>query len=105
MERKGKCRFKQKALKKILYFQSDNGSSLMVMFNKTQEVIDLPLIEVEKLLPPGTFYRVHRSYLVNINAISEFRYFRNQLLAVVHQYRIPVSRRNRKHMIDNLEIL
>lgn len=77
----------------------------MVMFNKTQEVIDLPLIEVEKLLPPGTFYRVHRSYLVNINAISEFRYFRNQLLAVVHQYRIPVSRRNRKHMIDNLEIL
>jgi DNA-binding LytR/AlgR family response regulator len=105
MERKGKWKFKHKALDKVLYFQSDNGSSLMVKYNKKQEVVDLPLIEVEKLLPPGTFCRVHRCYLVNINAISEFRYFRNQLLAVVHEYRIPVSRRNRKHLLDNLEIV
>jgi DNA-binding LytR/AlgR family response regulator len=77
----------------------------MVMKNRKQDVIDLPLLEVEKLLPRGIFFRVHRCYLVNMNAISEFRYFRNQLLAIVHEYRIPVSRRKRKQLLGNLEIL
>jgi len=92
-------------LKKTLYFQSDNGITLMVMNNRKQEVLDIPLVKLENILPPGLFCRVHRSYLVNSRAISELRYYRTQLLAIVHGYRIPVSRRRGKDLLDNLDIL
>lgn len=93
------------ALKEILYFQSNNGCSLMIMNNSETAVIELTLKEVEGLLPDNQFYRIHRSYIVNIEAISELRYFRNQLLAVVQEYRIPVSRRRGRILMDNLDFL
>jgi two-component system, LytTR family, response regulator len=105
MEKMSKWQINPTVLQKTLYFQSDRGYSLMVLRNRKQEVLDMPLNELEKLVPPEQFYRVHRSYLVNISAISEFRYYRNQLLAIVQEYRIPVSRRRRRMLMDNLEIL
>jgi len=92
-------------LQKTLYFQSDNGFTLMVMKNRRQEVLDIPLVRIENVLPDGMFCRVHRSYLVNTCAISEFRYYRTQLLAIVHGYRIPVSRRRGRILLDNLDSL
>ncbi len=104
MQNKNEWFINQYVLKRTLYFQSDNGFTLMVMKNKRQEILDIPLVRIEDILPEGLFYRVHRSYLVNINAISEFRYYRNQLLAIVHGYRIPVSRRRGKILLGNLDI-
>jgi two-component system, LytTR family, response regulator len=104
MQNKNKW-FSRSELQKTLYFQSDNGYSLMVLKNRKQEILDVPLARLEKILPRGQFCRVHRSYLVNTSAISEFRYYRNQLLAIVHDYRIPVSRRKRKMLMDNLDFL
>lgn len=92
-------------LQNTLYFESDNGLTLMVMKNRQQEIIDIPLIRVEDMLPKGMFCRVHRNYLVNKDAISEFRYYRTQLLAIVHGYRIPVSRRRGRMLLDNLDLL
>lgn len=92
-------------LQKTLYFQSDNGCSLMVMKNKKQEVLAVPLVKIERMLPPGLFCRVHRNYLVNINAVSEFRHYRDQYFAFASGYRIPVSRRMKKILMDNLDIL
>lgn len=92
-------------LQKTLYFQSDYGFSLMIMKNKRQEVLDIPLVKIENMLPPGLFYRVHRSYLVNVFAISEFRYYRDQFFAYVHGYRIPVSRRRKKMLMNSLDLI
>ena len=90
-------------LHRTLYFQSDNGFTLMIMKNRRQEILDIPLVRIEEILPEGMFCRVHRSYLVNVFAISEFRYYRTQLLAIVHGYRIPVSRRRGRVLMDNLD--
>ena len=92
-------------LQKTLYFQSDNGYSMMVMENRRQEVLDIPLVKIELMLPPGHFCRVHRNYLVNMNAISEFRYYRGQFFAYIHGCRIPVSRRKKKVIFNGLDVL
>lgn len=92
-------------LQKTLFFQSDNGCSLMVMKNKKQEVLAITLVKIEKMLPQGIFCRVHRNYIVNMNAVSEFRYFRDHYFAFVHGYRIPVSRRMKKILMKSLDIL
>ncbi len=92
-------------LQNTLYFQSENGFSLMIMSNRKQELLDLPLVRIEQLLPPGYFCRVHRNYLVNINAISEFRHYRDQFFAYVRGYRIPVSRRRKRILLKGLDVL
>ncbi len=76
----------------------------MVLKNKRQEVLDVPLARVEIMLPEGTFCRVHRSFLVNAGAITAFRYYRNQLLAIAHGCRLPVSRRQGKLIMESLEV-
>lgn len=91
-------------LNKTLYFQSDNGVTIMVMKGRRQEVIDMSLVKVENMLPEGMFYRVHRSYLVNLDALLELRYYRSHLLALVGNYQIPVSRRRGKDLMDSLDI-
>ena len=105
MENRIKGLFNQTVLQKTLYFQSDSGFLLMVMKNRRQEVLDVPLARIENMLPPGLFCRVHRNYIVNINAISELRHYRDQFFALVHEYRIPVSRRRKKILMDSLDIL
>lgn len=92
-------------LKNTLFFQSENGFSLMVMENQRQEILDIPLVKIEFLLPPEHFFRVHRNYLVNMNAISELRYYRTQFFAFIHDYRIPVSRRKKKILMNSLDVL
>jgi DNA-binding LytR/AlgR family response regulator len=76
----------------------------MVLKNKRQEVLDVPLAKIEIMLPEGTFCRVHRSFLVNTVAITAFRYYRNQLLAIAHGCRLPVSRRRGKIIMESLDV-
>jgi len=92
-------------LQQILFIQSDNGCSLLVLRDRKQCILEHSLAELESLLPPSRFYRVHRSYIVNMTAVSEFRYFRKQLLAVMEGYRIPISRRRKRIVMESLEMV
>lgn len=95
----------QRLLRGALYFHSNNGLTYVVMKKGRKEVLNLPLTNIESILPENMFCRVHRSYLVNSNAISAIRYYRNQLLAFVEGHRIPVSRRQGKNLLDSLDTL
>lgn len=90
-------------LQRTLYFYNCNGLTYMVMKNHQKMVFDIPLIRIEKMLPENMFCRVHRCYLVNLNAISALRYFRTRLMAIVHDKSIPVSRRFGRDLLDNLD--
>lgn len=50
-----------------------------------------PLVRVEKLLPPDSFVRIHRSYIINIHAVDRFIgnmvYIGKQRLDVSRSYR------------------
>ena len=88
-------------LRSALYFHTNSGLTHVIMKKGRKEVLNLPLTRIESMLPGNTFSRVHRSYLVNSDAISAIRYYRNQLLAFVEEHRIPVSRRQGKHLFNN----
>jgi two-component system, LytTR family, response regulator len=94
-----------KLLRGALYFHSTSGLTHVIMKKGRKEVLNLPLTRIESMLPENTFCRVHRSYLVNANAISAIRYFRTQLLAFVEGHRVPVSRRHGRNLLDSLNTL
>lgn len=73
----------------IAYFFSEHKIS----FAKTSEgisyMVDEPLIELERKLNPSSFFRVNRQYLVNINAIKNFR--SNEQSKIVLELEPPVN--------------
>jgi two-component system LytT family response regulator len=56
----------------ILYCQADNKYTAVHTANR-EFLIDTPLIDLERVLDPKDFIRIHRATLVNISWISEIR--------------------------------
>lgn len=78
------------------------GFTILVMNNGSNEVVDLPLSSIERILTDKNFFRIHRSYLVNLNRIKELRIVDNRLLVRMRGQELPVSRRKKKQLLELL---
>lgn len=81
--------------KDIFYFESDKKYSRMV--GREEEFFcDMGLQQLEEILEPKSFFRCHKSYLVNLGNISDA----NQSIRLKNGESIPVSRRRAKELKD-----
>lgn len=71
----------------ILYAQADGLYTKIISVKKTFMIRDI-LKDVEARLPPSIFLRVHKSYLVNKNAIDSF----NGRIVQINELQIPIRR-------------
>ncbi len=81
------------------------GYTIMVMKNGSNEVIDVPLGKIERMLADQHFFRIHRSYLVNLIRIRELRIKENRLHIRMRGHDLPVSRRKKRQLLDLLGAL
>ncbi len=56
----------------IMYCQSENNYTWVHLAKGTKHLLAKTLKEFEETLPPTEFYRLHNSYLVNLNEIQRF---------------------------------
>ncbi len=78
------------------------GYTIMVLKNGSNEVVDLPLRTMERLLTDQTFFRIHRSFLVNLRRVRELEIKNNKLLINIRGHALPVARRKRKQLLQLL---
>ncbi len=78
------------------------GYTIVVNENGSNEVVDLPMTRVEEMLKDRHFFRIHRSYLVNLRRITEMEIKNKQLLIRMRGHALPVSRRKKKQLLDLL---
>jgi two-component system, LytTR family, response regulator len=78
------------------------GYTIMVMKNGSNEIVDLPISKIEKKLNDRYFFRIHRSYLVNLRRIRELEINDKQLLIRMRGHHLPVARRRKKQLLDLL---
>ena len=85
----------------IMFCKSDGNYTEIHMINDQKEMLSKKLKEIEAQID-DTFFRVHNSYLVNINFIKEF--VKNEGLYVVLQNgnTIPVSRAKKNELLQFL---
>ncbi len=55
----------------ILYVEANNKQIILHLFDRT-DAFPYMMREIEQLLPPGLFYRVQRSYLVNLQYVDSY---------------------------------
>ena len=67
----------------IIYFYAEGRNAYIANSQGRRLIIDYKLEELEEILDPGQFYRVNRTYIVNINAISDVLVYSNSRLKVI----------------------
>ncbi|MGB3143561.1 MAG: LytTR family DNA-binding domain-containing protein [Maribacter sp.] len=85
----------------ILYAESDGNYSTIFLTDGQKIVLTKKLKEVNNLLPSDSFFRIHNSYIVNLNKIKEFLKTDGYVI-LKSNHKIPVSRQKKSDFLDLL---
>lgn len=85
----------------ILYCESDGNYCTIFLEDKEKILITQKLKFMEEKLADSHFFRVHNSYLVNLNKIREY-HKSDEYVVLSNQVKIPVSRQKKASFLDKL---
>lgn len=85
----------------ILFVESDGNYSTLIMLDGHRIVVTKKLKEVNSILPSHFFFRIHNSYIINLNRIKEF--IKNEGYVVMESnHKIPVARQRKSDFLEKL---
>lgn len=85
----------------ILYAESDGNYSTIFLTDGQKIVLTKKLKEVNTLLPEDSFFRIHNSYIINLNKIKAFLKTDGYVILKSNR-KIPVSRQKKSDFLDLL---
>jgi len=85
----------------IMYCESDGNYCKIFLENGEKLFITQILKSIEDKLPEDIFYRVHNSYVVNLNKVREYQKT-DGYLVLTNNKQIPVSRQKKSFFMDKL---
>lgn len=85
----------------IVFVESDGNYSTIVLVDGQKMVITKKLKEVDVMLPEHYFFRIHNSFIVNLNKIKEF--IKNEGYVIMEtNKKIPVARQRKSDFLEKL---
>lgn len=84
----------------IVYCKSDENYTTFHLTNNTTIITSRTLKEYEDLLGENGFFRVHKSYLINLSCITRFEKAEGGSLVLNNSVRVPVSSRKRELLLE-----
>ncbi len=79
-------------LSDILYLKADNTYTIFFLKNGQKYASTKPISHYEALLNPDYFFRIHKSYIVNIGAVKEYHSGGTGTVWMQDRSSLPVSR-------------
>lgn len=86
------------AVSEILYFQC-SGKKIKIVTHESEDEFYGKMSDVSEQVDESSFWCIHKSYIINIDHVSEFR--RNEIV-MVNKQAFPVSRAYRKAVQNKL---
>jgi two-component system, LytTR family, response regulator len=90
-------------LRDIICCESDNNYTLVHTADSSKILVSKTLKEYDELLAGCGFYRVHKSYLINLAHIKRFEKQDGGYIILTNDLKIPVASRKRDEMLELLE--
>ena len=85
----------------ILYIESDGNYSTFFMTKNQKMVVTKKIKEIDAILPKNYFFRIHNSFIINLNKIKEF--VKNEAYVVMESNeKIPVARQRKSDFLNKL---
>lgn len=85
----------------LLFAESDGNYSTLYLTNSKKIVLTKKLKEVNAMLPDERFFRIHNSYIVNLDKIKEFIKSDGYVI-LVSNHKIPISRQRKAAFLEKL---
>lgn len=83
----------------IAFIESDGNYSSIHLSDGKKIVLTKKLKEVNEILPQDHFFRVHNSFIINLDKIKEF-YKTDGYVVLEGKHKIPVSRQRKSEFLD-----
>lgn len=84
----------------IVFVESDGNYSTIYVQNGEKILISKKLKEVDALLPERLFFRIHNSFIINLNKVKEFVKTDGYVL-MSSNHKIPVARQRKVDFLEN----
>jgi len=85
----------------IIYIESDGNYSTLYLQDQKKIVVTKKLKEVDAMLPEHYFFRIHNSYIINLNKIKAF--IKNEGYVIMDSdHKIPVARQRKSDFLEKL---
>ena len=85
----------------IEFVESDGNYSTIFIEDGQKIVITKKLKEVSLILPEACFFRIHNSFIINLNKIKEF--IKNDGYVIMESnHKIPVARQRKSDFLEKL---
>lgn len=88
----------------IMFIRAESNYSVFIKDDKTELILCHTLEYVENILEKSSFFRCHKSFLVNLSKINEITLNKSEL-TMQENVKIPIARRRRKEFIKTLHKL
>ncbi len=85
----------------IMYCESDGNYCTIFLENKEKIFITQKLKFMEEKLQDLYFFRIHNSYLINLNKVKEF-HKSDDFVVLSNHVKLPVSRNKKSNFLDQL---
>jgi two-component system LytT family response regulator len=89
-------------ISEILFCQSDNSYTTFYLIDSENIIVSKSIKEYSELLIEYGFFRPHQSYLVNLNHVKKIDKSDGGFIIMKNKKEIPVSIRQKKHLIKLL---
>ena len=87
--------------KDIFYAESDGNYTTLYLSDNKKIVVTKKLKEINELLPTDHFFRIHNSFIINLNKIKEFLKSDGYVI-LENNAKIPVSRQRKSEFLEKL---
>ncbi|MDT0558177.1 LytTR family DNA-binding domain-containing protein [Ichthyenterobacterium sp. W332] len=85
----------------IILVESDGNYSTLILENNQKIVVTKKLKEVNGILPDHYFFRIHNSFIINLNKIKAF--IKNEGYVIMSSnHKIPVARQRKSDFLEKL---
>jgi len=85
----------------IIFVESDGNYSTIFMSHNQKMVVTKKLKEINAILPDHLFFRIHNSFIINLNRIKEF--IKTEGYVVMDSnHKIPVARQRKTDFLEKL---
>ena len=89
----------------IIYCEAERSYTIFHLDGKRTVTVSKSLIEYDNLLQETQFFRIHKSFLINLNHIKEYQRGEGGLVIMTDNAEIEVSRRKKEFFLNRMKEL
>lgn len=87
-------------ISEILYCESDGNYTSIHLTTDPKIIVSVSLKDYDDMLGDSGFFRIHKSYLINLRHIRRFEKAEGGLVVLNGEIKLPVASRKREHLLE-----